>query len=67
MPAGPTIPNPGPILNKVATEADVAVVKSTPVKDSAKLLKQDIPRNRKVSDTTFARSSGDIVLSPTLT
>ena len=63
----PTAPRPGPILKREAMDADIAVVKSTPMNDSIMALRAEIPMNKNVKAATLERSSGLMVLSPTFT
>ena len=67
LPMAPTSPKPGPILNKEAIDAEIAVVKSTPMNESNSALRAEIPINKKVSAATLERSSESMVLSPTFT
>ena len=48
-------------------DAEIAVVKSTPMKESIIALRDEIPMNKNVKAATLDRSSESMVLSPTFT
>ena len=63
----PTAPRPGPILKREAIDAEIAVVKSTPINESIMALRVEMPINKNVRAATFERSSELMVFSPTFT
>ena len=56
-----------PVLKREAIDAEIAVVKSTPMNDNIMALRAEIPMNKNVKAATLERSSGLIVFSPTFT